>query len=51
MVLGMLGSMESLMSSSALENLSEIKVDSIKELLGQGLGNIAASLLGSISDD
>jgi hypothetical protein len=51
MVLGMLGSMESLMSSSALENLSEIKVDSIKELLGQGLGNIAASPLGSISDD
>lgn len=48
-VLGMLGSMESLMSSSALENLSEIKVDSNKELIGQGLGNIAASLLGSIS--
>lgn len=51
MVLGMLGSMESLMSSSALENLCEIKVDSNKELVGQGLGNIAASLLGSISDD
>ena len=48
-VLGMLGSMESLMSSSALENLSEIKVNSNKELIGQGFGNIAASLLGSIS--
>ena len=45
----MLGSMESLMSSSALENLSEIEVDSNKELIGQGVGNIAASLLGSIS--
>jgi MFS superfamily sulfate permease-like transporter len=48
-IIGMLGSMESLMSSSALENLSEIRVDSNKELIGQGLGNIAASLLGSIS--
>ena len=45
----MLGSMESLMSSSALENLSEIKVDSNRELIGQGLGNITASFLGSIS--
>jgi sulfate permease, SulP family len=48
-VLGMLGSMESLMSSSALENLSDINVDSNKELLGQGVGNIIASLFGSIS--
>ena len=49
LVLGMLGSMESLMSSTALENLSEINVDSNKELIGQGVGNIIASLFGSIS--
>ena len=49
LMLGMLGSMESLMSSTALENLSEINVDSNKELIGQGIGNIIASLFGSIS--
>ena len=48
-VLGMLGSMESLMSSNALENLSEINVDSNKELIGQGAGNIIASLFGALS--
>ncbi|MFZ0727610.1 MAG: SulP family inorganic anion transporter [Desulfobacterales bacterium] len=48
-VLGMLGAMESLMSSSALENLSDIRADSNRELIGQGAGNIAAALAGSIS--
>lgn len=48
-VLGMLGTMESLMSSSALENLSETRADSNRELIGQGAGNILTAKAGSIS--
>ncbi|MFY9943126.1 MAG: SulP family inorganic anion transporter, partial [Desulfobacterales bacterium] len=48
-VLGMLGAMESLMSSSALEGLSDTRADSNRELVGQGLGNLTAALFGSIA--
>jgi SulP family sulfate permease len=48
-VLGMLGAMESLMSSSALEGISDTRADSNRELVGQGLGNLVASLFGAIA--
>ena len=47
-VLGVVGSMESLMSSVAIDNLSGKRHDSNRELLGQGLGNVAASLFGAL---
>ncbi|MEN8690502.1 MAG: SLC26A/SulP transporter family protein [Desulfobacterales bacterium] len=47
-VLGMVGSMESLMSSVAIDNLSGKRHDSNRELLGQGAGNMAASFFGAL---
>ncbi|MFZ1954186.1 MAG: SLC26A/SulP transporter family protein [Desulfobacterales bacterium] len=47
-VLGMVGSMESLMSSVAIDNLSGKRHDSNRELLGQGASNIAASFFGAL---
>jgi len=47
-VLGMVGSMESLMSSVAIDNLSGKRHDSNRELLGQGVGNLAASFFGAL---
>ena len=47
-VLGMVGSMESLMSSVAIDNLSGKRHDSNRELLGQGVGNMAASFFGAL---
>ncbi len=47
-VLSMVGSMESLMSSVAIDNLSGKRHDSNRELLGQGAGNMAASFFGAL---
>ena len=47
-VLGVIGSMESLMSAVAIDNLRGCRHDSKKELIGQGLGNIMASFFGSL---
>jgi len=44
----MVGSMESLMSSVAIDNLSGKRHDSNRELLGQGASNIAASFFGAL---
>ena len=37
------------MSSSALEGISDTRSDSNRELVGQGIGNLASSLFGSIA--
>ncbi len=47
-VLGVVGSMESLMSSVAIDNLSGKRHDSNRELMGQGVGNMAASFFGAL---
>jgi SulP family sulfate permease len=47
-VLGIIGSMESLMSSVAIDNIRGTRHDSKSELLGQGIGNIIASFFGSL---
>jgi len=47
-VLGVIGSMESLMSSVAIDNIRGSRHDSKRELLGQGIGNIIASFFGSL---
>lgn len=47
-VLGVIGSMESLMSSVAIDNIRGTRHDSKSELLGQGIGNIIASFFGSL---
>ena len=47
-VLGVIGSMESLMSSVAIDNIRGTRHDSKRELLGQGIGNIIASFFGSL---
>jgi SulP family sulfate permease len=47
-VLGVIGSMESLMSSVAIDNISGTRHNSKSELLGQGIGNIIASFFGSL---
>jgi ABC-type transporter Mla MlaB component len=47
----MLGAMESLMSSSALEGISDARADSNRKLVGQGLGNLTASFFGAIASE
>jgi SulP family sulfate permease len=47
-VLGVIGSMESLMSSVAIDNIRGTRHNSKSELLGQGIGNIIASFFGSL---
>ncbi|MFO7685710.1 MAG: SLC26A/SulP transporter family protein [Desulfobacterales bacterium] len=47
-VLGLVGAMESLMSSVAIDNLSGKRHDANRELLGQGVGNMAASFFGAL---
>jgi SulP family sulfate permease len=48
-VLAVIGSMESLMSAVAIDDISASRHDSRKELIGQGVGNMAASLFGALS--
>ncbi len=48
LVLGILGSLESLLTSVASDHLSGIHHRSNQELIGQGLGNIVSSAFGAI---
>lgn len=47
-VLGALGAIDSLLTSLAADNVTRTFHDSDKELVGQGIGNIAAGLLGGL---
>lgn len=47
-VLAALGSIDSLLTSLVVDNVSRTYHDSDKELVGQGIGNIAAGLFGGI---
>ncbi len=49
LVLALIGSMETLLDSVVSDNLTGIRHNSGKELIGQGAGNIASSLFGAIS--
>lgn len=46
--LGFLGSIDSLLTSLVADNLTKTRHNSNRELIGQGLGNVAAGLLGGI---
>jgi sulfate permease, SulP family len=48
LVLSVIGSMESLMSAVAIDDISAGRHDSRKELFGQGAGNVIASLFGAL---
>jgi sulfate permease, SulP family len=48
LVLSVIGSMESLMSAVAIDDISAGRHDSRKELIGQGTGNVIASLFGAL---
>lgn len=48
LVLAVLGSIDSLLTSVIADNITKTKHNSNRELIGQGLGNIAAALLGGI---
>ena len=47
-ILGVVGSMESLMSAVAIDNIRGSRHDSKRELIGQGMGNLIASFFGSL---
>ncbi len=47
-VLGVLGSVDSLLTSLVADRITETRHNSDRELLGQGLGNIAAGLIGGL---
>jgi len=46
--LALLGAIDSLLTSVVADNLTKTKHDSNRELIGQGIGNAAASLIGGI---
>jgi SulP family sulfate permease len=46
--LALLGAIDSLLTSLVADNLTRTQHDSNRELVGQGLGNIAAALIGGI---
>tara|TARA_E500000178_G_C17009341_1_gene749751 strand:- start:1578 stop:2534 length:957 start_codon:yes stop_codon:yes gene_type:complete len=48
LVLAMLGSIDALLTSVIAENLTKQEADPNKELVGQGLGNMASGLFGGI---
>jgi len=48
MVLGMLGCIDSMLTSVVADNLTRTEHDSNKELFGQGLGNIVSGLFGGL---
>ena len=48
-VLALLASMESLLSSVVSDNLTETRHNSNKELLGQGIGNLACACFGALA--
>jgi SulP family sulfate permease len=47
-ILALLGSIDSLLTSLVADSLTKTQHDSDKELVGQGLGNLIAGLLGAI---
>lgn len=47
-VLGALGSIDSLLTSLAADNVTRSFHDSDKELVGQGIGNVAAGIVGGL---
>ncbi|OQX25946.1 MAG: hypothetical protein BWK80_12920, partial [Desulfobacteraceae bacterium IS3] len=49
LVLGLIGSLETLLSSMTCAELTGERHQSHRELLGQGVGNIAASFFGAVS--
>ncbi len=48
MVLAVLGSIDSLLTSVIADNMTKTKHNSNRELVGQGIGNMAAALIGGI---
>lgn len=48
LVLAVLGSIDSLLTSVIADNMTKTKHNSNRELIGQGIGNIAAALIGGI---
>ncbi|MCR9228473.1 MAG: SulP family inorganic anion transporter [Flavobacteriaceae bacterium] len=48
MVLAVLGSIDSLLTSVIADNMTKTKHSSNRELIGQGIGNMAAALIGGI---
>lgn len=48
LVLAVLGSIDSLLTSVIADNITKTKHDSNRELIGQGIGNMAAALVGGI---
>lgn len=46
--LGALGAIDSLLTSVVADNITKTKHDSNRELVGQGLGNMAAALIGGL---
>jgi SulP family sulfate permease len=48
LVLAMLGSIDSLLTSVIADNITRTKHNSNRELIGQGIGNMAAALFGGI---
>jgi SulP family sulfate permease len=48
LILAMLGSIDSLLTSVIADNITKTKHDSNRELIGQGVGNMAAALIGGI---
>ena len=48
MVLGMLGCIDSMLTSVIADNMTRTEHDSNKELIGQGLGNIVSGMFGGL---
>jgi SulP family sulfate permease len=48
LVLAVLGSIDSLLTSVIADNITKTKHNSNRELIGQGIGNMAAALIGGI---
>ncbi|MGB3151197.1 MAG: SulP family inorganic anion transporter, partial [Maribacter sp.] len=48
LVLAVLGSIDSLLTSVIADNMTKTKHNSNRELIGQGIGNMAAALIGGI---
>lgn len=48
LVLAVLGSIDSLLTSVIADNITKTKHDSNRELVGQGIGNLVAALIGGI---
>ena len=48
LILAILGSIDSLLTSVIADNITRTRHDSNRELVGQGLGNVAAALVGGL---